>query len=201
MPKKNTYLLVSTAIIVSLASFWLIQFNSNKRPIKTVCSDKDYKIPLTLQSGEVGDIYLTENHCELSPDKSANNLSFKVLADGGIEDSLYQSKLYIWQRNAALTLTAQIEDIAYNKFSKNKLCQLERNLYPQHDGLITYALAAKTKAGDEASSKIDCLLFSKAADFSAEIFMETNDLLILQRQDGLDGIEPFNLSSLRFVKS
>ncbi|MCX6793071.1 MAG: hypothetical protein NTY12_03515 [Candidatus Falkowbacteria bacterium] len=193
MIKKNKYLLISLAVLTSIFIFLFIQSKSAKPIEKLECKNKDYEISLTLKSGEKGKVYLLDNRCEPNSVVKDNNLSFKVLADGALEDSIYQSKLYFWTRDNNLTVEAQIKSIA-DKLNKNKLCAVERNQYTQHDGLETYSLMINHKANN------DCMLFGNLSDFSSEIYMTNNGLLIAQRQDGMDGIEPFNLSSLRFVR-
>jgi hypothetical protein len=177
------YKLLIILVLLLIISLIIILF---KAPwfIRQACRDETYELPLTLQSGEVGKIFITGNQCSV-PLASQFKLVFKVLPDQAIEDSIYQSRLYIWARNQ-LTIEEQIQTIAQ---ANNKVCEVIKNDYPQHDGLTTYQLV-----GD------NCFVFGQESPLSSEVFMENNGLLILQKQSGFDGLEPFALSSIRFIR-
>jgi len=177
---KNTIEIFIAAVIIILAAVFLIKSNEKK---VIVCQNKEYKIPVTLQSGEQGRVYITDNRCEL-PNIHQQKLSFAVLPDGAIQDNLYESKLYIWTRNSQ-SIQGQLQSILKKQFKKDS-CQIEKDKFTQYDGLETY--------------HIKCSLFGSATDYSSESFMEANGLLIAQRQDGMDGISPYNLASIKFVK-
>jgi len=193
--KKYIYLvaaLVVVVIVFRVIFLWPKDSQNNEVVNRPGCDNRKYNISLTLQSGEKGIINVTDNQCDSSLARQTNNLSFKLLADGAIEDSIYKSKLYIWSRDNNVSIEKQIKTIA-DKFNKNKSCKVKKSAYPQHDGLTTYSLELSGKADK------DCMLFGPLSDLTSEVFMTTNDLLIVQRQEGIDGIEPFNLGSIKFV--
>jgi len=100
-----------------------------------------------------------------------------------------------------MTIEQQIQSILNDQYNKNNLCLVKELEYPQHDKLIVYKAQIDTEA-DTANLREDyCFIFDNSFNiYSEEIFMSNNNLLIAQRQDGADGIQPFNLASIRFVK-
>jgi len=193
MKKQAIYLIGVITLVLFIIGLIIFKTNSNQLKPQPLCQNKEHQVSLTLQSGEKGKLFLTDNHCELRPNQPANELSFKVLPDGALEDSIYQSKLYFWSRDNKLSSIEQIKNLV-NQLAKDKLCQVEKNNYPQRDGLLTYGVRLANE------SKSDCLLFGQETEFASEVFIETDKLLILQRQVGLDGIEPFNLASIKFIQ-
>jgi len=185
-------------LVISLAFFIFKKPENN--PVKNNCQNKDYKISLTLQSGERGVIKLTDNYCDL-PINQKNDLLFKVLSDNAVEDSLYNSRLYFWLRNPKLTIEEQVTYIIDKQFPKNNFCQVKRNKYAQFDNLPTFELVIDPQAKLENLDSNNCLLFKPINSFSEEFFLETNNLLVLERQDGLNGIMPYNLASISFIKN
>lgn len=193
MKKQAIYLIGVITLVLFISGLIIFKTNSNQLKPQPLCLNKEHQVSLSLQSGEKGVLYLTDNHCELRPNQPANELSFKVLPDGALEDSIYQSKLYFWSRDNKLSAIEQIKNLV-NQLVKDKSCQVEKNNYPQRDGLVTYSVNSTTEA------KTACTLFAAESIFTTEVFIETDKLLILQRQVGLDGIEPFNLASIKFIQ-
>lgn len=173
-------------------------FNNHKNiSNKPTCQNKEFKIPITLQSGERGVIKFTDDHCNKSLNQKEETLSFKVLKDNGLEDNLYGSRLYFWLRDTNLSLDQQIIKVA----NKNGFCQVEKNKYPQANNLTTFSLSLMSQVKTKKMANDYCLVLGPKNNFSSESFLEINNLLVLQRQDGLDGIMPINLNSLSFIKN
>lgn len=191
MNKKKILLLVFVVVTLCLVVFVLArQYIIKPQSLKTttpVCKDRAYSIPLILQSGEKGTLYLTGNSCS-APLANSDQLVFSVFEDGAVRENIFDSRLYIWLRDANLSIEQQIESILSQRYKKHN-CAITKNVFTQHDNLSTYRAANG-----------ECIVFGGASDFSSEIYMETNGLLIAQRQDGFDGIEPFNVASIRFVE-
>ncbi len=154
------------------------------------CQEQDYAIVATLQSGESGTIRLASNHCETPLPSGSPILSFLIDADGALVNSISDTRLYLWKRNESMGIEQQIASIIANR-TKKRDCRIEKNPYQQHDGLDTYGSIA-------TSERNECFVFGKGGEFFSELFMETNGLIILQRQEGIEGIEPYNLHSMRF---
>jgi len=193
MKKQAIYITGLITLVLLIIGLVFFRLNSNQSKPQTLCENKEYQVSLTLQTGEKGKLYLTDNHCELRPNQLSDELSFTVLPDGALEDSIYQSKLYFWSRDSKLSSIEQIKNLV-NQLAKDKSCQVEKNSYPQRDGLVTYSVNSTTEP------KTACALFAVESLFTSEVFIETDKLLILQRQVGLDGIEPFSLATIKFEK-
>lgn len=184
--KKKIILIIAGAIIILIGGFVVIK-NSPPNSPQTFCQNKEFNIPVTLQSGEKGTIYLSDNHCELKPINGAPELSFQVLADGAIQNNTDLGRLYIWLRNSQLSIEQQIQSIISDQF--NKTCQVEKGQYKQFDDLAVYSAL-----GD------NCELFGPLNEYSSEFFLATNNVIIAERHDGFDGLAPFNLASIKFIK-
>lgn len=150
----------------------------------TDCRNKQYRIAATLQSGEQGIVHITDNRCEFPSIHEKTDLSFSVVSDGAIQENIYESKMYIWPRDEQ-NPEAQIQSILKKRFP-DQACTLERSSWPTSDNLPAY--------------RSDCLFFS-SSDISSETFIVVNNLIVLYRQDGIDGIPPFNVASVAFVKN
>lgn len=188
MTKKYFYLAIFFLLIFII--FWLV--DSNKKPPRTVCENKNYEIPLSLKSGEKGILRFKGNDCELSSRPQGDDLSFRVLADGALEDSFYQSRFYIWSRDNNLTAENNIKQIL-SKYEKDRFCLVVKNDYLQRDGLLGYRLESIDKPSDY------CLLLGAGSDLVGETFLVLDQLIVMHRQDGLDGIAPFDLASIEFL--
>ncbi len=98
---------------------------------------------------------------------------------------MYDSKLFVWLRNPNLSVEAQLMEKLEEKF-KDKDCKIEQNPYSYNRNLETY--------------RSNCFAFGAAGEYASELYAAPHNVLIAYRQDGADGIPPFDLSSVRFVK-
>lgn len=178
---KNKLILIS-ALIVCIAT--VIVVKNNASPIITnTCKNKTFTIATKLESGEEGKVLIDDNRCEF-PGQN-NNVNFEVMENGAIQDSLYKSSLYIWKRNE-LSLEKQLKQIVDER-TNSKMCSVHKSDLVQRDGLEFYYS--------------DCWIFGPQSDFASENFVNTNNLIIGYRQEGLDGIAPFNFASIQFQQN
>lgn len=174
---------VILAIVIAMIVLFKNYFPKNK---VAQCLEKKYSLNLTLQSGEKGTLIIPGNACSVNI-KNSESLDFEVLEDNSIKDSIYQSRLYIWLRNNE-EIEKQISKIAKD-ILKDSSCNVRLSEYLQRDGLKIYSLVGN-----------NCWLFGKGSDYVSEYFVATNGLLILHRQNGADGIAPFDFSGIEFRK-
>ncbi len=178
---KNKLILISS-LIVCIVILIVVKKYSLLTTINT-CKNNTFTIDSKLESGESGKVLIDDNSCEF-PGQN-NNLNFEVMENGAIQDSLYGSSLYIWKRNE-LSLEKQIQQIIDER-SKSKMCSLHKNDQIQRDGLELYYSS--------------CWIFGPRTEFASENFVSTNNLIIGYRQEGSDGIAPFNLASIQFQQN
>ncbi len=178
---KNKLILISSLILFIAI---LIVVKNNPLPtISNTCKNKTFTIASKLESGEEGKVFIDDNRCEFVSEN--NDLNFEVMENGAIQDTVYRSSLYIWNRNE-LSLEKQIQQIIDDR-SKSKTCSLHKSDQIHRDGLESYYS--------------DCWLFGQQSDFAFENFISTNNLIIGYRQEGLDGIAPFNFASIHFQQN
>jgi|GEM_PF-4579202 len=186
MNVKKIILLIFVILAIVIAIIILFKNYFPKNQVAQ-CLEKKYSLDLTLQSGEKGTLIIPSNACDINI-KNSSDLIFEVLEDNSIKDSIYQSRLYIWLRNNE-DIEKQISKIAKDILNDSS-CNVKPSEYLQRDGLKTHSLV-----GD------NCWLFGKGSDYASEYFVETNGLLILHRQNGADGIAPFDFSKIKFKKN
>lgn len=174
---KRTYL-ASLGIIIIAVFLVALAFSkptSDMTRQNNACRNSEYALAVVLRTGEKGTLQFRGNGCEIPTNKNA---SFSIAEDGAVENNLRDSRLYIWSRDKIMSLEQQLAGIA-------KDCAIKKNSLPQYDGLTTYSA--------------DCLIFGPSNEYASETFLETNNVLIGIRQDGADGIEPIDFTSLQFI--
>jgi len=184
-----------SAIVIKLLLFSKLLVSN------TACVDKVFQIPLTLQSGEKGKLFITDNRCELHQIEGYPELSFKVLDDGAVQDSILHEKLHIWLRKPDLSVEKQIQDILNNQFKKNNLCLIKAADYTSADDLTIYNTYIDPRAKSKSLTDDYCLAFGPPENtLIFEMYLAANNVLINERAGIYDGIPPFHEASIRFVK-
>lgn len=198
MRKHSKVIIISLLIVLLFLGFlkWTNIKIIENLPKDYSCKNAEFSVPVTLQSGEQGVLFITDNHCEISPVGGYPPLAFDITNDGAVKNNVSQSVLHIWKLNNQLPIETVIHNIITTKFKKDSHCQVKQNDTSQFDKLITYGVYP-----DQKNSKLkleDCLIFVSDDSLSSEYYFATNNLLIMSSQYGSWGIQPYDETSIRF---
>ncbi len=179
-------IIVPCLVVVTAFALWKLLSQPDSRG----CKNTVYAFPSVLQTGERGDVSIAGTQCEMAVPSGSSELGFSSDAEGVIRNTVTATRLYVWPRDQSLPVEEQIRALVDANADKID-CAIVANPYPQHDGLTAY--------GAVAADGESCFLFGSADEYSSELYLEANGLLILQKQEGDTGIEPYDLSSLTFT--
>lgn len=201
--KNNNIKLILLGIVIIIILGLIKYIDSSTWHISKIssdCKNKEYEINITLQSGEEGVLHITDNRCELLPVKGEPELFFEISDDGALENNVYSSKFYIWTRDRNLSIEEQIQSVLIDKSKGENSCLVEKYEYSQRNKSFIYGIYVNKDISLQNFPDDYCHIFGDMTDFSSEFFMETNNLLIAQREEWPEGIQPFDLASIRFVE-
>lgn len=194
---KKIILAVSILAVVGITVVVATDLVKPAPPKPVPCKNDEFQIPLTLQSGEKGTVYITDDLCNLlQPAATKKRLQFTVLADGAVDNSISGSHMYVWARDSAVTVENQLGRIAQQYTKRVDLCSVIKSQYLSSAKLYSYSLGISEKFINKVP-KNSCTFFGEYDDYTFEVYYQANNVLYALRTEGY--LEPFDLASIKFV--
>jgi len=199
--KKYLKLIILIIFIIIIISILLYIKNSDQNVISNEnnndCIINEYPISVTLQSGEKGIVFIKDHPCFFQSESYKNDLTFTVLEDGSIRDNTNLSRLFIWMRDNNLSAEEQMINLLTNKYNKNNFCLVKKSDYEGYSDFISYNIYLN----NIELPKDYCYVHGIANDgFAYEGFIVVNNLLIMERHEGVDGMGSYDQGSIRFIE-